>query len=190
MSPDPRSGGKVAWGMENEVALLMGGRVVGPRSEQRGFPNFPETPRLVFDKALGKRPPCDLEQYHDYWLLSDRMKTVLERLDPDGFAFIKCLSRATRGSAALDYWLCDVLRILDAVDEEKSRLRIEIDERGRKSYSLMGGALLVFREEIVRSAHIFRLRYSIGYVICDQELKDRCKEAGLKGIAFWDPAKY
>lgn len=183
-------GGKVGWKMENEATLLMGKLALIPPPGQRGFPDFPELPHLVFDKALGRRPPRDLERYHDHWLVSDRMKAVLQRLDPDGVTFVKCLSRANRGSVAHDYWLCDVLRILDAVDEQNSRLRIEINSTGYKWYSLMGGASLRFREEIVGSAHIFRLRFSISHVVCDQTMKDACKDAGLKGIAFHDAAKY
>jgi hypothetical protein len=59
-----------------------------------------------------------------------------------------------------------------------------------KRYSLLGGANLFFREEIVGSTHIFRLRFSIPNIICDGSLKNVCKAAGLKGIAFKDAANY
>lgn len=189
MGPNPCIGGKGGWIVENEPVLLMGRFVLGPPPGQRGFPQFPELPRLVFDKKLG-RPPRDVEQFHDYWLVSDRMKAILQRIDPDGVAFVQCLSRTSSGSAAPVYWLCDVLRILDAVDEEKSHLRIETDSTGYKWYSLTGRPSLVFREEIVGSAHIFRLRFSIGNVICDQALKSACKAAGMTGIAFDDAARF
>lgn len=43
------------------------------------------------------------------------------------------------GSVAPTYWLCDVLRLLDAVDEEKSRVKIEYPAQDHKLYNLMGG---------------------------------------------------
>ncbi|MCP3476990.1 DUF1629 domain-containing protein [Bradyrhizobium sp. CCGUVB1N3] len=190
IGPDARIGGKGGWEMENLPALLMGRRVLVPPPGQRGFPDFSEPPRLVFDKSLG-RNPRDLEQFHDYWLVSDRMKGVLEQLDPEAFGFVKCVSQNRDRSVGPAYWLCDVLRILDAVDEEKSRVRIEYDPPDhRKRYSLLGGANLFFREEAVGPAHIFRLQFLFPRVICDDLVRDACKEADLKGIGFHDAAKY
>ncbi|MBR0756565.1 DUF1629 domain-containing protein [Bradyrhizobium jicamae] len=181
--------GKGGWEMENLPALLMGPRILAPTPGQRGFPNVPEMPYLVFDKRTG-RDPRDVEQFHDYWLVSDRIKTVLARLDPDGVAFVKCHSSCKHGGPAPTYWLCDVLRLLEAVDEEKSRLTIKGDSQGHKWYSFVGGASLVIREDVVASAHIFRLSFSLSNIVCDQELKDACKDAGLKGITFDDAADF
>jgi Protein of unknown function (DUF1629) len=166
----------------------MGRRILGPEPEQRGFPNYPEPPRLLFDKTLG-RPPRDLELCSEYWLISDRLKTVLEAVDPAGVAFVRCEVRLRGGEPGPTYWLCDVVRVLDAVDEMASRLGI-YDARGRKIYSLAGGASLVFKEDVVGSAHIFRMAYLKPQVIGDQQLKDSCKAAGLKGITFVDAANY
>lgn len=119
------------------------------------------------------------------------MKAVLERLDPEGVEFEKCVCRSKSESAAPVYWLCDVVRILDAVDEEKSRVKIEYDPPDhRKRYNLLGGANLLFREEIVGSAHIFRLKFLQPRIVRSQSMKDACKEAGLKGISFHDAANY
>lgn len=174
--------------IENLVALA-GERKVLFAPPERGFPPFPEPPRLLIDRSLG-RAPTDWELYHDYWLASDRMKTVLETLDAEGVAFVKCETRYPDGSAAPTYWLCDVLRLLDAVDEQKSHLRIEYPAPDYKVYNLMGRASLIFNEESVGTAKIFRLRFLFPTIICDQSVKDACKQAGLRGISFNDATKY
>ena len=82
-------------------------------------------------------------------------------------------------------WLCDVLRVLDAVDEVASRLQIKyLPQYNAKTYQLAGGADLVFREDVIGSAHIFRLAHLKPAVFCDHQIKDACKAAGLKGVSF------
>ena len=86
-----RIGPNFSWGppgyvIENETALLQGRTILSPPVGHRGFPGYPEPPRVLLDKRLG-RAPSDLEQCSHYWLISDRMKTVVQAMDPDGFAF-------------------------------------------------------------------------------------------------------
>ncbi|UPK25194.1 DUF1629 domain-containing protein [Bradyrhizobium sp. 195] len=175
------------WEMEN-LAVLAGGRQVLIPPPGRGFVPFPEPPRLVIDKSLG-RAPADWELFHDYRLVSDRMKSLLEALDMEGVRFVRCETRSRDGRAAPTYWLCDVVRVLDAVDEAKSVLEIEYPTPGRKVYNLRGRSSLVFKEDSVGAAHIFRLLF-YPTIVCDQVAKDACKEAGMKGIGFTDATKY
>jgi hypothetical protein len=181
-------GGRIGLELENKAAIIPTGRyVLIPPPGQRGFPVFEETPCFVFDKRRG-RMPRDLEEFHDYWLVSDRMKRVLEAVDAEGIAFEKCETRVPTGESGGDYWLCDVLRIIDAVDEAASNLKIEWD-RGHKIYSLMGGANLVFDKSAVGPAHVFRMAHLEASVICDSLFKTKCNAAGLKGIDFRDVSK-
>ena len=50
---------------------------------------LPEPPLLVIDTREG-RVPADLEVYSSYWLVSGQLKQVLETVDPEGCAFVKC----------------------------------------------------------------------------------------------------
>jgi hypothetical protein len=186
MGPDVRSRRRAGYRLKNRMTLTQGRSDLGPPIGRRGFRDYPEPPRLVFDHKLG-RVPRDLEQCSAYWLISDRMKTVLKSVDPQGFAFVRCEVHLRDGRPGPRYWLCDVVRILDAIDETASRLRI-YDEKGDKTYNLMGGANLVFKQDIVARAHVFRMAHLEPSVICDQDLKDACKSAGLKGISFRDAA--
>ena len=191
MSFDFNKGGMPGYSLDN----LDRGRL-GPPPGQRGFPNYPEPPRFLFDKRAGDLP-SDLEQFDFYWLVSDRTKSVFQAVDPSGFDFIACEVRVP--GAEYDgpaYWLCDVVRVLDALDEAQSRLKIGVrDDKaysdfGKKYYSLAGGAELAFREDAIGGAHVFRMAYLEAMVICDQALKDACKVAGLKGIRFKDALKF
>ncbi|MCP3476986.1 DUF1629 domain-containing protein [Bradyrhizobium sp. CCGUVB1N3] len=186
IGPDYRVGGKPGFRLEDNNIL--------PRGHYH-LPPFDEPPRFVFDKKAGDLP-YDLESYYGFWLVSDRTKAVLETVDPKGLSFVLCDVRIPNGVCdGSRYWFCDVLRVLDALDEAKSRLKIGIrdDDRyrdfGKKFYDFSGGAELVFREDAVGDAHVFRMAHHGSTVICDGVLKDACKSAGLKRIWFEDVSK-
>ncbi len=184
MNPDFRVGGVPGWKLENEEFIKPKGVVIFARDSNRpGFPDFPQPPRFVIDEKLG-RSPRDLEEY-GYWVVSDRMKRVLEEIDPRALAFVRCDVHRRSGEPGPVHWLCDVLPILDAVDETASKVRIECDA-DRKVYNLMGGASLIFKENIVEGHHIFRLTPLRTAIFCDNQIRDACKAAGLKGITFHD----
>jgi len=189
-------GGPPAMVLENRHVLAPDTGVLDP-FPGRGFPKYPEPPRFVFG-GTRDRAPRDLEMYHHYWLVSDRTKAVFESVDLAGFAFVACDIRLAKGQYdGPGYWLCDVVRVLDAVDEAQSRLLVGIRDDpnyrdfGKKYYSVVieGGARLVFRDEVIASAHVFRMAYMEATVICDDVLKNACKEAGLAGIGFIDVLK-
>jgi hypothetical protein len=183
---DYRRDGALGFHLENE-------NVLPPRLES--LSDLVEPPRYVFDKSVG-RLPRDLELCYEVWLISDRTKDVFESVDPKGFSFAPCTVRVPKGVwDGPRYWLCKVLRVLDALDESRSRLRIGIrdDPRyrdfGQKFYEFFGGVELVFKENLIGDAHMFRMAHYESCAICDLELKDACKSAGLKGLLFEDVSK-
>jgi hypothetical protein len=186
---------KPGFSLENLTSLTQD-VLLQPPSGQRGFQDYPEAPRILFDKKAGSLPR-DFELFHDYWLVSDRTKSVFEAVDPAGFAFLACDVRLPRGDYDGPFsWLCDVIRVLDALDEARSRLviAIEDDKRssifGEKYYHLGGHDALVFRDGAIGDdAIVFRMAYMPWMVICDQTMRDACKAAGLKGIKFDDASK-
>jgi hypothetical protein len=153
------------------------------REGRVGFPVYLETPRFVFDKKYG-RPVRDLEIFDEYWFVSDHAKNTFESVDPEGFIFHKCDVRLRDGEAGPIHWLCDVIRILDAVDEQASDIRINMNTHQGKQYNISGFAKIVFREEIVGKSHIFRMEHLQRQIVCDNDVRDACKSAGLKGIWF------
>ncbi|PWT83980.1 MAG: hypothetical protein C5B58_05525 [Acidobacteria bacterium] len=183
IGPDYRRGGKPGFRLEDNSVI--------PYGAQR-LPDFAEPPRVVFDESAGDLP-SDLEPCARFWLIPDRTKAVLETVDPRSFLFVLCDVRVPQGVwDGPQYWLCEVVRVLDALDEAQSRLKIGIrdDDRyldfGKKFYDFSGGAELVFNEDVIGDAHVFRMAHRGSTVICDQVLKDACKSAGLKKIRFRD----
>ena len=181
--------------IENEEVLLTPPRmIIRPRGG--GFPALKETPVLVHDPKVGD-PPEDLEGgMSGYWLVSDRLQKVFAEVDPEGFAFVECDYRLADGSKGPRYYLCEVTRELDALDEETSTLTIDTSEEfiGGKFYDLAGGASLAFRKEVLADAHVFRTPYSGSLTFCDHVLRDAVLNAGIggggnsRGLRFKDAA--
>lgn len=73
------------------------------------------------------------------------MKLVLQAIDQDTFAFLQCNIRSFDGQERAVRWLCNVIRIIDALDEEKPEVRIGVARDGSKIYFYSPGDL-VFKE--------------------------------------------
>jgi hypothetical protein len=187
--PDIRGGGK-GHGVRiaNEEALITPGLIIfaPPPEKGYGFAKLPEKPHLVHDRKQGKMPR-DLEGLWGYLLVSERLKQLFETVDPAGFEFVECDFTLAGGSKGPRYYLGDVARVLDAIDEEAStdlKIKYERDvynNRDVKIYSFVSRSHLVFRDDVVADAHIFRTPYSI-QKICDDVFKAECKESKLTGI--------
>jgi hypothetical protein len=176
----------------NEDAIKYPGFVVfgKPAVHPGGFDYFTDRPQLVYDKREG-RLPGDLESYAGYWLVSERMRRVLEGVDTAGFAFAPCDYVLPDGSLGPQYHLCDVVRTLDALDEQASQLRIEFvkdHDTGEevKIRGLLSTTKLIFQDEVVGPAHIFRQVCLAAAPICDAAMRAACTEIGLTGIQFRD----
>lgn len=177
---------------DNEKALIDPPRLI-LRPENGGFPVLRETPRIIFDPSKGPAPR-DLEGgFSGYWLVSERLHGVMEQVDPHAFAFAECEVHLPDGSLGPRYFLCDVIRELDAVDESASKLDVEVDEDfvNGKFYSIAGGASLAFRHEVLAGSHVFLTPFST-FVITDRAFFDAVHSAGVpenpaeSGISFID----
>ncbi|MFK3845877.1 imm11 family protein [Stenotrophomonas sp. NPDC078853] len=163
------------------------------RPDAGGFPPLNGVPRVVFDPSEGPAPR-DLEGgFGGYWLVSERLQRAMSVVDPEAFAFVECEVRLADGSAGPRRFLCDVVREVDALDEEASQLRIKVDDdyvRG-KFYSLGGGARLVFKRDILAGAHVFLTPFNPS-AFCDRTFRSAVQaagislDAGVSGISFVD----
>jgi hypothetical protein len=185
IGPDLRGRGLAGMKLLNKDVLVKSGKLVilGPDPGTRGFPAYPELPHFLFDRKLG-RAVGDIELCVYYWLISDRMKGILEGIDPDGFAFVRCNVELANGQEGPIYWLCDVIRVLDALNEEKSTITIIYDENGNKIHYRGVGINSVFRKDVVESAHVFRIELFQSIVLCDEVTKIACNDAQLRGVRF------
>ena len=196
LQPDTTGGGR-GHGVvfENVKRLRTPPRMI-LRPSIGGFPALSEVPRLVYSPDAGD-PPQDLEGgISGYWMVSERLQRVLSQIDPAGFAFVEADYRLSDGTKGPRYYLCDVIRELDAVDELVSKLTIEESDEypAGKFYDLTGGSSLAFRKDAVGEAHVFRTPYSGRLVFCDRRLRDAVVGAGMgetgdsSGVWFTDAA--
>lgn len=201
LQPDIRGGGP-GHGIviENEEALLTPPRMI-IRPVNGGIPELPETPRLIH-KNSGKRLPRDLEGgFSGYWLVSERLKNVFESTDADAFQFSPCSFIAKDGTQSPPYYLCDVVRTIEALDRENSSFKTEIDhdfETGEacELISFLGGASLSFHRDAIGSAHVFRMAENELAIICDRVMYEAIRNAGIgvkassDGLWFMDAASF
>jgi Protein of unknown function (DUF1629) len=154
-----------------------------PPPGRRGFRDYLEPPLFVADKK--GRLHWDLDRAVPYyWLVTEKMKSLMEALDREAFEFLQCRVQFPDGSDGPRRWLCDVVRVLDAADEEKSKVTIRTGQSGHKFYSSGGGVNLFFKPDVVGTSRFFRLYYYQDHVICDDEVKAACEAADLKGLRF------
>lgn len=192
VGPDVRGGGRGhGVTIENIEKLLAHPRRI-LRPANGGFPALSETPHLVFDPAKGDMPK-DLEGgFSGYWLVSERLKDILESVDPEGFSFARCDFTLADGSRGPQHYLCDVTRSLDALNESASKLNVIISDEyvNGKYYDLGGKARLVFREEVIQDAHVFQTPYSGKNVFCDRLLRDAIESESVTGVWIADAYDY
>ncbi|HDS0949009.1 TPA: DUF1629 domain-containing protein [Stenotrophomonas maltophilia] len=168
---------------DNIQALLTPPRLI-LRPDGGGFPSLHERPRIIFDTSNGPTPR-DLEGgFAGYWLVSQRLRQVMEAVDPGAFEFAECDILLADGSPGPKHSLCDVVRELDALDEARSRHDIEVDDdfANGKFYSIGGGASLTFRREVLMDAHVLLTPFST-FVVADRSFVDALRAAGISGEA-------
>ncbi|MBV6812168.1 DUF1629 domain-containing protein [Xanthomonas axonopodis pv. phyllanthi] len=167
------------------------------RPWEGGIPPLRERPRLVYDPQKGDMPQHLEGTFSGYWIVSNQLKNVFEQIDPHAFEFAEADFFLVDGTSGPSYYLCDVVRVLDAVDEANSDLKIERgdDYVNGKAYNFSGGASLAFRKDVIGSAHIFRLAHSFS-VFCDRTMLDAIRAHGISsaddsgGICFVDAADW
>lgn len=151
-----------------------------------GFAPFAETPVFVVDRPLGAKPLFDITgRFRGVFLVSERAKDVLEKLDPDAFVFVDVETSLANGEQGPRHWLGDLVRKLDAFDLEKSEgaridqvaplMRFSISPRYDRN---------VFRRDVIGSAHFFRLKSSAAAIYCDDVARAALHAAPkLRGIS-------
>ncbi|MBN6713195.1 imm11 family protein [Pseudomonas capsici] len=175
----------------NKKNLLLPGRYT--MEPPNGDANqYPERPQLVHLPELGGSPR-DFEILASIWIVSQALKRVFESVDPEAFAFTACDFTRADGSAGPQYYLCNVVRYLDALDEEASRVRIEYERdhgtgEDLRFYSISGGASLIFKPSVVGKAHVFRQPRLGVQSICDREMFEALNASNLNGVSLRDAA--
>jgi hypothetical protein len=151
----------------------------------RGFRDYPVRPRFRVSMPRGQKFD-DIIPLGSYWLVSDRAKQVLSEISKADFAFLPIDVEITKGIEPTAYWLCDVMPLLDAVDEARSDVEVNIANDGGRVYNIAGRFSLIFDDSVVGSHYMFRLRTNPSRIICDEIIKAAFEQSGLIGLRFRD----
>lgn len=141
------------------------------------FPSFRERPRFLIDTRLG-RAPRHLERMGSLWIVSDSFKTVAEVCDPSGLVFSEIELVFSDGKPTQKYWLCDVTRVLEVVDQKKSSFKKYYHDETHWTYDFAGGYLLI-DGELAGSAKVFRVAHIAVRCVCSSEFKAALDQNGI-----------
>jgi hypothetical protein len=145
---------------------------------------FSEPPQIRFDRKGRRGVLLDADPITlGIWLVSDRLKRLLERLDPEAFVFQQVkVDYSNFPEPGPDYWFCYIMRVLDCVDEGHSVLRYYDKVPGVKHYQALIDVKM--RPEVVGSAHAFRLKHAGLKSIIDDVIVDALKAEKIRGFRF------
>ncbi|CCE11611.1 conserved hypothetical protein [Bradyrhizobium sp. STM 3843] len=164
-------------------AEQMAGWYPYPDQPFRGI-RFSKPPQIRFDRKRGRTTLRDAAPFTlSSWLVTDRLKVLFERLDPEAFVFQKVdVDYSNFPEPGPDYWLVYFMRMLDCVDEEHSIIAYQDDLPGIKNY--LGLIDVRMRSDIVGAAHAFRLIYADSTLIVDDIIVAALRAEQIRGFEF------
>ena len=160
-----------------------------PGALMRGFRDYPVRPVFRISQALG-RLPHDIEFDGAYWFVTDRAKDVLTGFSDPDFAFLKVDTVGDSGEKHGEFWLCDVVTMLDAVDAERSTVTTKLNDMGLTYHEIIAGGSLRFNQSVVGPHHAFRLTTNFATIVCDEKFRLAIKAASLTGLSFKDASAF
>jgi len=152
-----------------------------------GLPPVRERPKLKVGSSRRGKAPLDV---YSNTFFSDRYKTLLCEFVPhDAVEMIECDAVDLKRQDVGPYWWIDFIRVLDAVDEEKSVLTRQIDNPFSSGDDIdrvryMDLQDIRFRADVVGDNHIFRLSLAAKLIIIDGDAADRIRAAGIAGATL------
>jgi Zn-finger nucleic acid-binding protein len=155
-------------------------------SKPFGGIDFSEPPQIRFDRKGRRGTVIDASPITlGIWLVSDRLKALFERLDPDpqAFSFQRAqVDYSNFPEPGPGFWFCYFMRELDCVDEERSDLRYYDNAPGIKAYRALVDVKM--RPEVIGSARAFRLTFADLTEIVDDVIVDAIKAEKIRGFEF------
>jgi hypothetical protein len=152
-------------------------------SKSFGGLRFYEPPQIKFEPKGRRGTLRDAYPTFFDWLVSDRLKTILERIDPQACAFQRVdVDYSELPEPGPGYWFCYFIRELDCLDEERSVIAYYDNVPGVKAYRYLADVRM--KPAAVGSAHAFRLKYATGKSIVDDVLVDAMKAEKIRGFVY------
>lgn len=168
----------------NEGNLALPGMIIFglPDMRVRGIPIVTETPTFKHVKRDGPYPR-DIERFGNFWVISKKLKKIFEDFDPEAFDFLECKVWSGDIMTTGEHWFCDVVRVLDVIDESKSKLESAFIG-GKKYYHLSESKKIHLNRNIIKKHRVFMVDHCWPNVMCDEELVKICKSEKIKNISF------
>ena len=122
-------------GLMAEPPWTEGADVLDPNGGPWRIPNFLETPRIVYDVKF-KRAPRDSEGGDNAWIVSAKLKAIVERLAPRGSVFRACETFWSNGEPGPERWLCAIVQVFSGVvdDDLSENLTPCVFPNGQSAY--------------------------------------------------------
>lgn len=154
-----------------------------PADENKPFQGliFSEVPRVSFDRRGHRGVPLDAYPILlGIWLVSDRLKHLFERIDPNSFVFEHAeVDYGNFEKPGSDYWFCDIPLLLDCVDEGRSQIEYQKNTPFKNYLHL---ATVEMLPKAVGKAHAFRLKYAPLKQIVDDVLASALENENIVGF--------
>jgi hypothetical protein len=144
-----------------------------------------ETPIFQFRNRSFAKSLQDFEISGGPWLVSQRMKDLLDAFDPESFDAVLCKTLLKKGDPGPDHWLLNVTRVVDAIDTERSVFKTVDLGNGKIFYDFLGLATRRYREDIDPKLHIFRTFHCEFDILVDNEFRHMCKTEKITGVQFY-----
>ena len=138
---------------------------------------------MKFDKKKPIKSLRDAYIVHpSMWMVTDRLRTLFERIDPEAFVFAPIeVDYSNFDETGPRFWLCDVVRFLDCVDEGRSQIKYQEGILIKNYLRLID---VTMKPEEVGNAHIFRLKYAALKQIVDDVFVEYMVKENIKGFSF------
>lgn len=166
-------------------------------------PDIPGYPDLVFDKGVrikGQLPVFDFIQDKDcqgvltdyLWTalrgltVSERFKKTLDAAGVDNVDYypVRVVNEVT-GEVRSDYYVANVVGLIDCLDREKSGIISDPDVPGL----ITDIERIILKEDKAKGTLFFRLKNVSGVVIAHPRVKDAVTKAKLTGVKFTPSAE-
>jgi hypothetical protein len=177
-------------GLMAEPPWKEGADLLDPNGGPWRIPNFLETPRIVYDVKF-KRAPRDSEGGDNAWIVSAKLKAIVERLAPHGSVFRACETFWSSGEPGPERWLCAIVQVFSGVvdDDLSENLTPCVFPNGQSAYLITPLSKVILRTEFLRNSHVFRvIELPLMAIYCDNLFLLECKRAKITGLTFHDLA--
>jgi hypothetical protein len=154
-----------------------------PSRFDRGFREYLVRPNFHISARLGRKIH-DFELFGEYWMVSDRTRNALLSISDTDFKFLPVDTEVDPGQEPVVLWLCDVIPVLDAVDESCSTVNKIINDMGEPSHQVSAISSLFFDEKTVGFHHAFRLKTAPSKIVCDKVFRLKLQKEKLSGLSL------